>query len=263
MDISRSTVERALAALRGASGPMAFRELLDAILRGGPLPVRDPTRGLRSAIGNTRLIVSMGDGRYEYLPRATTGCLLRHRLDLDEADENVIVWGQDVAVAIWPAAWEIALRRDRGPRTFRLGNGGHVAQSFEFLGPHRWGSTGAAPIWAWLREAGARSGDDLVAHVTDAGQGEVELAFAPRKQRDDDAIRRRSAEVADLLEVILARKRSKYTFFTDATAELIVRGAFRSQCPPDPLAQIIASDRRFEGDGLIVALSGCLRTWVV
>lgn len=258
-----SAVERAIEALRDASGPMDFTELLDAIQAEGPIGSKNPKNTLRSAIGNTTLIVSTGAGQYEYVPRATTGCVLRQPLRLEEAEEGVIVWECEVSAAIWPASHEHSQkRRDDGPRRFRFTSGQEVALTVEWLEPRRFGSPGAGPLWEWLRGQGAESGDELLVQIVDGETRVVELAFQPRQQRDERAICARNAELADAAEQIVERRTTKSMFLHESVAELIVRGLYRGTCPPDPLTPVLVNDERFAVDDFSVTLPDRVPDWV-
>ena len=221
-----STVDRAIDVLRRASGPMTFAELLGAISAEGPISTKNPSNTLRSALGNTSLIVSTGEGQYEYVPRGTTGCIFRQPLRMEEAAEGVIAWERDVAIAIWPAANEHGpTRQYAGPVRFRLDAADEIALDYEWLAPHRFGSKNAAPLWAWLHGQNASTGDELVVQTVDGPARIVQLTFSPRDRRDEEAIRARNVELADTVEPIVARRPTKSLYFRDTVAELMVRGS--------------------------------------
>lgn len=249
------TVDRAIDVLRRASGPMTFAELLGAISAEGPIPTKNPSKTLRSALGNTSLIVSAGEGQYEYVPRGTTGCIFRQPLRMEEAAEGAIAWERDVAAAIWPASNEHSpTRKDCGPVRFRLDAADEIELDYEWLAPYRFGSKSAEPLWSWLRGLNASAGDGLLVQIVDGQARIVQLTFSPRGRRDEEAIRARNVELADTVEPIVARRPTKSLYFRDTVAELMVRGFYHSPCPPDPLEEVLAADQRFGVDSLVICL---------
>ncbi len=57
--------------------PLPFREIWWRVHDRRPIDTRDPEATLRSAIGQSRLLISTGDGRYGWKPRLINGSITR------------------------------------------------------------------------------------------------------------------------------------------------------------------------------------------
>jgi hypothetical protein len=74
--------------VRESPEPLPFREILRRVHAIAPITTRNPEGTIRSAIGQSRLIVATGDGRYGWKPRLITGSVLR--LTLSESEVNAM-----------------------------------------------------------------------------------------------------------------------------------------------------------------------------
>lgn len=246
-----STVETALAVLREAGTPMTFAELMNAVNAVAPIRTRNPKNTLRSAIFNTDLIQSTGDGRFGYLLALVTGATLRQPLTAEDLQRRRIVLTDEVQTAVYPAAHEMsAKRQDDSPRTFALPNGAAFAAAREFFGPFRFGIQGDATLWDWLKQQGAQAGDALLVHVVDSEAWQCRLTFEPRSVRNEEQIARRNAVIADAAHEVLKATHEGLFWFRLA-ARVLARGVYRDPCPPDPLTVVLLQrDTRFRGKEL-------------
>ena len=72
-----SYTELAHQVVRESPEPLPFNEIWCRVHAITPIETKNPKGTLRSAIGQSRLIVATGDGRYGWKPRVITGSALR------------------------------------------------------------------------------------------------------------------------------------------------------------------------------------------
>ena len=244
-----SYTELVYEALRSAEHPLTIGEIADAVNARRPITTRNPKATIRNALTQGRLLVSMGDGRYGYLPHLLAGSLLRVPLSEKKPANHPLIWPDDVRGALWPGFFEIAKRRDTRPVDARLPNGAEVALALEPLARGVWGTSMPEGLRQYLVQNYAAPGDSLLIRVTDGETRRFDLWFEPRRKRDSAAVERRNRELADCAYQILRDRRGVETFIWDLVDALLARGAYRSEVAPDPIEAVLRADSRFVDAG--------------
>jgi hypothetical protein len=217
--------------------PLPFDEIMRRVHAITPIMTRNPKGTIRSAIGQSRLIVATGDGRYGWKPRLITGSVIRLTLSQFDLTGEAIQFGDELRDAIWPSFFESQKRSDRTPVNVRLPDGSVTQLPLNFLGPRRWGTLGSPEFWTWFESLGAAPGDHLIFRVLDGDAKLHSIEFQSRVARDEAAIAERNQIV---VQVALAFLRSKAhgAMTWDITTHLLVTGQYRHPVPPDPFSEI-------------------------
>jgi len=258
-----STVGAALRILRDAASPLTFDELLEAVNSVKPIRSRDPRRTLRSAITNTKLIQSTGQGRFGYLPALITGATVRHVLSARDVQGPGLLLSWDVISAIWPAAFESSqARQDREPRVFVLPDGEVSTGPLTFFGPSLWGLLAEPSLRRWLRKEGAQAGDSLFIHALDGMKGRYKLTFEPGAARDEARLAARNKALADVVYGLCKTSRGDATMH-DLALRALAHGAYHDPYPSEPLDVVLLQrDKRFRDYGMgIVKLAEKWEPW--
>ncbi|MBI3977703.1 MAG: hypothetical protein HY331_05910 [Chloroflexi bacterium] len=234
--------------MQAAGRPLTFREIFDEVNRRRPVTTRNPKGTIRGALGQGRQLISLGDGRYGYLPDLVQGSLLRIPLTEQELADHRLICPAEVREALWPGFFEVEKRRAERPVQVSLPDGDEVVLSVEFFGEGMWGSSMPDRLLRYLMENRASPGDSLLVRVRDARAGRVEARFEPRQQRDDAAVAGRNRELADAVYGILCQSRDPVGFTWDISVKLLARGLYRSDVAPDALKTVLEADPRFMGD---------------
>lgn len=227
--------------VRESPDPLPFDDILRRVQAITPITTKNPKATIRSAIGQSRSIVALGDGRYGWKPRVITGSVLRLTLSESDLAGQHIELGDEMRDALWPLFFEIQLRTDHSPANVQLPDGCLTRWPLDFLGPSRWGTTGAPEFWTWFRALGAAPGDHLIVRVLDGLARLYGVEFQPRAARDEAAIAQRNQAI---LQATLAFNRTKYNnaMTWDITTHLLVTGQYKHPVPPDPFSEIWTED---------------------
>lgn len=236
--------------VRSVGRPLKFQEILDEVNRRRPITTRDPKSTIRNALSQGRLLASLGDGRYGWLPRLVAGSLLRVPLTEKKPADHPLSYPPEVRDALWPDFFEIGKRRILEPMRARLPNGREVTLSLDIAGPYVAGSSMPQALRDYLVENRASAGDSLLTRVIDLEKRQCEMSFEPRRKRDNAAVADRNRELADAAFEVLHRSRSRDAIIWDLDAALLARGVYRSNVAPDPLSDVLSSDSRFVDAGL-------------
>jgi hypothetical protein len=226
--------------VRESPEPLPFDEIVRRVHAITPIKTKNPKGTIRSAIGQGRLIVATGDGRYGWMPRVITGSVLRLTLSDSDLDGEAVEFGDDLREALWPSFFEIQKREDRGPVSLRLPGGTVTPLPLDFLGPvgqGRWGTAGSPDFWKWFKGLKAKRRDHLIFRVIDGDAKLYGVEFQPRSARDESAIAARNQA---LLEAALAfyRKSVNGAPDWDTVRHLLATGKYRHPVPPDPFSEI-------------------------
>jgi tetratricopeptide (TPR) repeat protein len=240
--------------LRSAERPLTFQEIFDEVNRRQPITTRDPKATIRSALGQGKQLVSLGDGRYGYLPHLVSGSLLRVPLAETEPANNPLLFSDDVRQALWPGYFDTKKHRDTRPIHVRLPGGDEIVLSLNFFGPGIWGSPPIKDLQDYLAQSGAAPGDSLLIRVIAGEEGRAEAWLEPRQQRDEAAVARRNRELADVAQQIMRTNPRRALLIYELIFALLGRGAYRADVAPDSLAMVLKADRRFVDTGLFMWL---------
>ncbi len=232
-----SYTELAHQVVRESPEPLPFNEIWYRVHAITPIKTKNPKGTMRSAIGQSRLIVATGDGRYGWKPRVITGSVLRLTLSKSDLAGQFIEFDDDLRDVLWPTFFEIQMRTDRRPVSLRLPDSSVTSLSLEFAGAGRWGTSGSSDFWLWFKQLKARQGDHLIFCVLDGDARLYGVEFQPRAARDEAAIAERNQAI---LQAALAFYRSKANGAAvwDITSHLLATGQYKHPIPPDPFAEI-------------------------
>ena len=234
--------------LRSAEQPLTFDEIFDRVNQRRPITTRNPKGTIRGALGSGRQLVSLGDGRYGYLPHLVRGSVLRLPLTEERPANHPLIYPDELRQALWPSFFENQKRKDRQTVTARLPSGDEVVLPLELLGAGEWGCSMPEPLRQLLVDQRADAGDSLVIRVGEPGTCEIWLES--RLKRDRDAVAVRNRELADAAAQLYGRGRSANVPIWDLAILLLARGAYRSELAPDPLNAVLHDDSRFAEAGL-------------
>ena len=227
--------------VRESPEPLPFAEIMARVAALAPITTRNPKGTLRNAVGQSRLIVAAGDGRYGWKPRLITGSVLRVTLAERDLAGPGIEFGDEVRDALWPAFFESQKRNDRSPVHVQLPEGAVTQWPLDFFGASRWGTTGSPQFWDWFRGVQAHPGDHLIVTALDGEARRYGAAFQRRAERDEAAIAERNRTIRQAALGFL-RRHPNLPMFWDITAHLLATGQYRHPTPPDPLDEIWTPD---------------------
>ena len=146
----------------GASEPLPFDELMRRVQQIRPIDTKNPKGTLRNAIGQSRLIVNTGDGRYGWMLRLINESIMRLTLTANDFNGTTIELGDDTREFLWPTFFEIQSRCDRSPIALQLPAGTLCAMGLVHLHDSQWGMTGPPEFWQWFKTLQAAPGDHLL-----------------------------------------------------------------------------------------------------
>ena len=236
--------------LRSACRPLSFPEIFEAVNRRRAVSTRDPKATVRNALSQGSQLVSLGDGRYGYLPLLVQGSLIRLLLVAEQLGNRFLVLPEAVRHTLWPSLFESKRRSVTGPIHVRLPDGHEASLSLEFAGQGVWGCPVTDALARYLADNHARAGDSLLVRVLDVEGGRAQAWLEPRRQRNRAAIARRNREVADAAFDILRQRHTADLPIWDIMVALLARGAYRADVAPDPLEMVLGADPRFAYGGL-------------
>jgi hypothetical protein len=205
---------------------------------------------LRDVLVDHPEVEAVGVERYASLRRVLEGATIRVRLEpvglafgflrLTEAEHFLLAYD----------AFHDAAAADRAVRLEGAG-GAALAASLHHVGGGQWQLRG---LGRWLSAAGARPRDSVVLTVVDAKDRRFALRVEHARPADASAIASRNRSVAEhAADVLRALGPGRHLLFF-VMRKLAARRALHHPIPPEPMAEIFASDSRFEVDATAVAL---------
>jgi tetratricopeptide (TPR) repeat protein len=237
--------------LASAEQPLTFQEIFDAVNRRRPITTRNPKGTVRNALSQGRQLLSLGDGRYGYLPNLLQGSLFRLPFTEKKSANHPLVYPDEVRQALWPSFFESQKRSTREPVHIRFHEGEGFDLPLEFLGKGVWGSHMPDALRLFLVENRSGPGDSLLIRVLDANARRYEVWFEVRRQRDEGAVGRRNRELADIVADLLIPRGQRWgRFIWELVFDLLARGFYRSDVAPDSLETILNADSRFVDGGM-------------
>ena len=195
--------------LRSAGRPLTFQEISERVNRRRPVTTRSPKATIRNALTQARQLISLGDGRYGYLPHLLQGSLLRLPLTEKKPANRPLIYPEEVRHALRPDFFEVRKRRLDRPVRVRLRNGDEVVLALEFFGNGIWGSPMPEGLRRYLVDKRAAAGDSLLIRVVDGEAGDCEAWFESRLNQDRAAVAGRNRELADTAYQLLRESRSR------------------------------------------------------
>lgn len=230
--------------LRAAREPLPFAEIMARVAAQRPMTTRDPKTTIRGVLSASRLLVSVGDGRYGWKPHLISGAVLRLPLDAEMLASGQVVYPDEVRDALFPAFFSGEQYLTRDPVAVALPDGTTTVLSLEHGISNNWGATLTPELRHWLAANGAAGGDDLLLTVVDADRRRYALALERRQDRDMAAVAERNqAAVARALELAVFRNADRPIF--DITARMLVEGFYHHPIAPEPLERLLVLDESY------------------
>lgn len=225
--------------VQDATEPLTIAEIVAAVQARRPITTAKPVATIRNVVSQSRMIVAVGDHRYGWKPRCISGATLRFTLTAADLVGPTLELGEEHREALFPGFFSPTEQyRDRDPIALQLPDGTTHAMDLTFLGARRWGISGPAAIWQWLRQTRLRPGDQLILTVVDGMARQYAIAPAPRAARHEPLIAWRNQQVITTACRAL-RARVRYgTMIWELCEHLMVCGIYHDPCPPDPLKEI-------------------------
>src|SRR5262249_12067643 len=166
--------------LRAAEQPLTFQQIFDQVNQRRPVTTKNPKATIRGALTEGRQLVSLGDGRYGYLPHLLQGSLLRVPLTEKKPAYQPLIYSDEVRDALWPGYFAAQKRQITRRVPMRLRDGDEVVLSLEFFGNGVWGSPMPEGLRRYLVDNRAGPGDSLLIQIVDGEAGRCEAWFEPR-----------------------------------------------------------------------------------
>ncbi len=235
--------------LRSAERPLTLDEITERVNERRPVTTANPPATIRSALSQGPQLVSLGDGRYGYLPRLIEGSLLRLPLTEKKPANHPLVYPDEVRLGLFPSWLDIQKRRSERPAHLRLPNGEVVELPLQFLGTATWGTAMPDGLRRYLVDERAAAGDSLLIRVVGGEDGTCEACFESRSSRDAQVIKGRNRELADAAQALLRGSRSTDVHIWDLIVGLLARRAYHADVAPDPLENVLGADSRFVAAG--------------
>jgi hypothetical protein len=222
--------------VQAAPEPLPFAEIVEKVNNLRPITTKNPKQTIRGAIGQNRMIVSTGDGRYGWKPRLTNGAIIRHTIQAAELAQNRLYWDDDLWDALWPTFFAPQTYKDRSPAHVTLADGRQTEFVLEMFSPRIWGTPATAEFWDWFHRLAATPGDHLLFEVIDGEARQFRVTFQPRAERDEAAIAERNQAL-----VAIGLKLGQRPYGLDSwtcTNHLLASGFYRHPVPPDPFSEL-------------------------
>ena len=236
--------------LRLAEKPLTFKEIFAAVSQRRPITSRNPEKTIRNVLSQGRQLVSLGDGRYGYLPHLATGSLFRLPLIERKPANHPLTHTFEILYALWPGLFETRNRSNERPVRLRLPNGDEVELVVGVPTKGAWGSPMPDGLRRYLVGNRASAGDSLLIRVLDGESGWCEAWFEPHARRNAAAVAARNRELADAAYQLLRTGQRWELLIWEIGVALIARGLYRSDVAPDPVEDILEADARFAAAGL-------------
>ncbi len=235
--------------LRSAERPLTLHEISERVNARRLVTTAKLLETIRGALSQGLQLVSLGDGRYGYLPHLIEGSRLRLPLTQKKPANHPLIFPDEVRQALFPSWNDIQKRRSERPATMRLSNGAVVELPLEFLGTATWGTAMPDALRRYLVDERAAAGDSLLIRVVGGEDGSCEAWFESRDRRDAQAVKGRNRELADATETLLRASRSTDVHIWDLIVALLARRAYHADVAPDPLQDVLLADSRFAAAG--------------
>src|ERR1700693_147393 len=118
-----SNVDLVYEVLRSAERPLTFEKISARLNERRLVTTANPQATVRSALAQGAQLVSLGDGRYGYLPHLIDGSLLRVPLTQKKPANHPLIYPHEVRHALFPTSIEIQKRKSTRPAQLHLPNG--------------------------------------------------------------------------------------------------------------------------------------------
>lgn len=226
--------------VRASPEPLPVSEIIARVNAIATITTKSPKQTIRSAISQSGLIVSTGDGRYGWKMRLLNGSILRHTLQEAEFAGEVLYWDEDLCDALWPTFFSPQKYSDRSPVSVELPDSTLTTLPLEHFIHRSWGTHATPAFWQWFETLGAKANDHLIFTVLDGQEKRYAVAFEPRAARDEAAVAARNRAILDAARKRASRPRGVAIW--DLTTHLLTTGMYRHPVPPDPISELWHED---------------------
>ncbi len=232
--------------VHGSSEPLTLDEIIEQVNVLRPITTKNPRSTIRGAVGESRMIVSTGDGRYGWKPRVITGSIIRQTLRESDILMEVLQWSEELKDALWPTFFAKQKYVDRGPVVVTLPNGKTSEFPLEHFYGVTWGSHATSEFWAWFNPLRANAGDHLLFEVVDGEARHYSVTFQKRADRDEETIAERNQLLLELAEKMMNRQHGAGIW--DISTRALASGLYQHPVPPDPLHELLRDTLMGFGD---------------
>jgi hypothetical protein len=223
--------------VHGLPEPLTLDEIIEQVNALRPITTKNPRSTIRGAIGDSRLIVSTGDGRYGWMQRVINGSIIRQTLRESDILMEVLQWSEELREALWPTFFAKQKHRDLSPVIAMLPNGKATEFTLEHLYEATWGTHATPDFWEWFNTLNANAGDHLLFKVEDGEAKRYSVTFQARADRDEEAIAERNHKFLKMMEKMLNRPSGAAPW--DISIFALATGLYQHPVPPDPLYELL------------------------
>lgn len=235
--------------LRAAERPLSVAELTERIGMLRPITTAKPQTTIRGVLSYSPQLVSVGAGRYGYLPRLIVGSLLRLPLTSGDLASGRITYPWEAVIALWPGFHDAAARGSREPVLVRLPDGLATRFLQDHLSGPGWHTPLSPELSGYLEREGAAAGDSLLIRIDGSEPITCVAWLEHASERDEAAVAARNAALADGCYAYLKRTRSSVVLDGELITAALARGLYQADTAPDCLVSVLAADCRFEHCG--------------
>lgn len=201
-------------------------------------PPKNSRSTVRSALRTSGLIMSVGNGQHDWLPRLLKNARLRITLHPQDLAAKRLHWDTDALLAQWPAAEEPETRRQREDVLWSLDSGAQVVVSLQEEGDQFFSEPNEV-FWTWLDEKGVHPGDDLIITASDPVHHKYELSFEARNTRSSKLIEERNRLVKRRTEEFLKTQRDNLAKPREVVASLMAAQTYHDSVPPQTISNLL------------------------
>jgi hypothetical protein len=223
--------------VRESAEPLPFAEILYRVNEQTPITTRNPKSTIRNAVGQSRLVVATGDGRYGWKPRLITGAMLRVPLTAESIAGRSVSFGDEVRDALWPSFFEIQKRNDRSPAKIKLPDDLQTLWALDCLGDRAWGTCGTPEFWRWLQAQHPTAEDQLLVTAVDCEARLFAVVLQRQQERDEAVIQDRNRTIQQAA-LKFVTQHPNVPMVYDVCTHLLVSGQYHHPVPPDSFAEL-------------------------
>ena len=225
--------------VRDSLSSLSLKRLTELLLESAPNnPPRDPLTATLSAVFRSRLIVSAGADRFEWLPRALRGVTVRHRLSKEEFDSKRLHLAADLLVCLWPAHQEAGLLRNVEPVSWNLESGNSVLLDLLLDDGEAFGLPGSQ-FWEWILENQLQPQDDLLITATEPSHGAFSVRPEGSSFRNEETIAFRDRIAKANIDNFLKTQPDGLAEPVRIAADMLASSTYQLKIPPSPLPYLL------------------------
>ena len=225
--------------VRDSVGSISLQRIIEKLIASIPTnSLSDAKATARATIRDSRLIVSAGADRFEWLPRALRGVTVRHRLTSEEFDSGRLHWAADLLVCLWPAHQGEGVFQNIDPIHWCIENGPRFSLSLVLEDGEAFGQAESG-FWSWLSESGLKPQDDLIVTATEPSQGTFSVRPELCSHRNESTIAFRDRIAKASIENFLKTQRDGLAEPIRIAADILASSTYQIKVPPSPLCDLL------------------------